>query len=89
MNPTILHFSRTGNAMKMLLFLGFAVLAFGLTYLLLEERQAVPPPTQVLPGGLELPMPAPRPIRWRWLKYRCCSWLAGSACSMSGAMACG
>lgn len=61
MNPTILHFSRTGNAMKMLLFLGFAVLAFGLAYLLLEERQAVAPLTQTLPGGLVLPMPAPRP----------------------------
>lgn len=61
MNPSILHFSRTGNSFKALLFLGFAVTAFWLMFLMADERRDHPPPTQMLPGGLELPMPTPRP----------------------------
>lgn len=59
MNPSILHFSRTGSAIKALFFLGFAAIAFAMAGLLHGEREAAPR-TVPLPGGLELPAPAPR-----------------------------
>lgn len=59
MNPSILHFSRTGSAIKALFFLGFAAIAFAMAGLLHGERE-VAPRTVSLPGGLDLPAPAPR-----------------------------
>ena len=59
MNPSILHFSRTGSAFKALFFLGFAAIAFTMAALLYAERDA-PPETRYLSGGVELPAPAPR-----------------------------
>lgn len=59
MNPSILHFSRTGNIIKMLFFLGMAAIAFAVASLMHAEREALPE-TMHLPGGVELPAPAPR-----------------------------
>lgn len=60
MNPSILYFSRAGNAFKALFFMALAVLAFGVAYLLVGDLQPAQPPQQVAPGGLLLPTPAPR-----------------------------
>jgi len=68
MNPTILHFSRAGNALKSLFFLGLAAAAFWLTSAMLDDRRDRPPPTQVLPGGLTLPVPTPPPNPFAPLK---------------------
>lgn len=59
MNPSILHFSRTGSAIKALFFLGFAAIAFTMAALLHAEGE-VQPEAVHLPGGVELPAPAPR-----------------------------
>lgn len=58
MNPSILHFSRTGNITKMLFFLGMAAIAFAVAGLMHAEGEA-PPETLYLPDGVELPAPAP------------------------------
>ena len=58
MNPTILHFSRSGSIIKMLFFLGVAAIAFAVAGLMHGERE-VPPENIRLPG-IELPAPAPR-----------------------------
>jgi hypothetical protein len=57
LNPSILHFSRTGGVIKMLFFLGVAAIAFAVAGLMYAEREA-PPPTRHL-SGIELPAPAP------------------------------
>lgn len=59
MNPSVLHFSRTGSIIKMLFFLGTASIAFAVAGLMHAEGEA-PPAMQYLPGGVELPAPAPR-----------------------------
>ena len=59
MNPSILHFSRTGSIAKMLFFLGTAAIAFAVAGLMHAEGEAQPE-AQYLPGGVELPAPAPR-----------------------------
>lgn len=61
MNPTILHFSRIGNAFKAVVFAIMTAAAFSLAFVMLDERNDRAPTTQALPGGLVLPMPAPRP----------------------------
>ena len=58
MNPSILHFSRTGSAMKALFFLAGAAIAFMVANLMYAEREA-PERTIRLPD-IELPAPAPR-----------------------------
>lgn len=58
MNPSILHFSRAGSVIKALFFLGMAAFAFTVAGLMHAERDA-PPETMYLPGGVELPAPAP------------------------------
>jgi len=68
MNPTILHFSRTGSAFKALVFAIMTVAAFSLAFVLLDERNDRAPTTQVLPGGLVLPKPAPHPDPFLVLK---------------------
>ena len=57
MNPAILHFSRTGSAIKALFFLGGAAIAFVVAGMMHAERTA-PPHTIGLPG-IEFPVPAP------------------------------
>ena len=57
MNPAILHFSRTGSAIKALFFLGIAAIAFAVAGLMHAERAA--PPRAVRLPGIDLPMPAP------------------------------
>lgn len=57
MNPSILHFSRTGSVIKALFFLGMAAIAFTVAGLMHAERSA-PPPTIRLPD-IEMPAPAP------------------------------
>lgn len=57
MNPSILHFSRTGSVLKALFFLGMAAIAFTVAGLMHAEREA-PPRTVRLPD-IELPAPAP------------------------------
>ncbi len=59
MNPSILHFSRTGSIIKALFFLGVASIAFAVAGLMYAEGTAQPE-TTYLPGGVELPAPAPR-----------------------------
>ncbi len=59
MNPSILHFSRSGSFIKMLFFLGVAAIAFAVVGLMHAEGEA-PPETMSLPGGGELPAPAAR-----------------------------
>lgn len=59
MNPSVLHFSRTGSIIKMLFFLGMAAIAFAVAGLMHAEGEAQPE-TQYLPGRVELPAPAPR-----------------------------
>jgi len=68
MNPSILYFSRAGSAFKALVFAIMAVAAFSLAFVLQDERNDRPPTMQVLPGGLVLPMPTPRPDPFLWLK---------------------
>lgn len=68
MNPMILHFSRGGSAFKALVFAIMAAAAFPLAFVLLDERNDRAPTTQVLPGGLVLPMPTPRPDPFLVLK---------------------
>ena len=67
-NPTILHFSRGGSAFKALVFAIMMLTAFWLAFVLLDERNDRAPKMQVLPGGLVLPMPAPRPDPFLLLK---------------------
>jgi hypothetical protein len=57
LNPSILHFSRTGSAVKALFFLGFAATAFFIAGLLYAERD--PPPQTIAVPGLDLPAPPP------------------------------
>ena len=57
MNPSILHFSRTGSVLKALFFLGMAAIAFTVSGLMHAEREA-PPRTVRLPD-IELSAPAP------------------------------
>lgn len=57
MNPSILHFSRTGSILKMLFFLGVAAIAFAVAGLMHAEREA--PPQTLRLSGMELPAPAP------------------------------
>jgi hypothetical protein len=57
LNPSILHFSRTGSVLKALFFLGMAAIAFTVAGLMHAEREA-PPRTVRLPD-IELPAPAP------------------------------
>lgn len=59
MNPSVLHFSRTGSIIKMLFFLGMAAIAFAVAGLMRADGEAQPA-AQYLPGGVELPAPAPR-----------------------------
>ena len=59
MNPSILHFSRTGSFTKMLFFLGVAAVAFAVAGLMHAEGEGQPEAIY-LPGGVELPAPAPR-----------------------------
>lgn len=59
MNPSVLHFSRTGSIIKMLFFLGMAAIAFAVAGLMHADGEAQPA-AQYLPGGVELPAPAPR-----------------------------
>jgi hypothetical protein len=68
LNPTILHFSRAGSAFKALVFAIMTVAAFSLAFALLDERNDRALTTQVLPGGLVLPTPAPRPDPFLVLK---------------------
>ena len=42
MNPSILHFSRTGSVLKALFFLGMAAIAFTVSGLMHAEREAPP-----------------------------------------------
>lgn len=57
MNPSILHFSRTGSILKMLFFLGVAAMALAVAGLMHAEREA--PPQSLHLSGMELPAPAP------------------------------
>lgn len=57
MNPSILHFSRTGSSIKALFFLGVAAVALLVASLMYAEREA-PAQTIRLPD-IELPAPAP------------------------------
>ena len=59
MNPSILYFSRAGNALKLLFFIAVAVLAFAVTGLLHRDSTALPPPVGF--DGPIPPPPAPRP----------------------------
>lgn len=68
MNPNILHFSRAGSAFKALVFAIMTVAAFSLAFVMLDEKNDRAPTTQVLPGGLVLPTPAPRPDPFLLLK---------------------
>ena len=68
MNPSILHFSRTGNAFKAVLFAAVAIGVFVLAYVMADQRIDAPRPVQTLPGGLELPAPAARPDPFLALK---------------------
>lgn len=61
MNPSILHFSRTGSAIKALFFLGVAAIAFVVAGLMYTER-AEPAPV-VATGGPDILLPAPAPHR--------------------------
>lgn len=58
MNPSILHFSRAGNALKALFFIGFAALAFVVAGALHREDAA--PPPRIDFNGAVPPPPAPR-----------------------------
>jgi hypothetical protein len=57
LNPSILHFSRTGSILKMLFFLGVAAMALAVAGLMHAEREA--PPQSLHLSGMELPAPAP------------------------------
>ena len=58
MNPSILHFSRSGNALKALFFVAVAVFAFAVAGLLHRDSTAVPPSVRF--DGPVPPPPAPR-----------------------------
>jgi hypothetical protein len=58
LNPSILHFSRTGSILKMLFFLGLAAIALAVASLMHAEREA--PPQSLHLSGVELPAPGPR-----------------------------
>ena len=60
MNPSILHFSRTGNAIKTLFFLGVAAIAFSVASLM-HTGSAAPAPVVV--GTPDIALPAPPPHR--------------------------
>lgn len=57
MNPSILHFSRTGSAIKALFFLGVAAIAFTVAGLMHDGQRA--PPQTIRLSDIELPAPAP------------------------------
>ena len=57
MNPSVLHFSRSGSAFKALFFLGVAAIAFAVAGLMQAER--TPPPRAVGLPDIYLPVPAP------------------------------
>ncbi|MBL0915256.1 MAG: hypothetical protein IBJ13_07005 [Sphingopyxis sp.] len=56
MNPSILHFSRMGSALKALFFLGMAAIAFAVAGLMHAERET--PPRAIQLPDIELPAPA-------------------------------
>ncbi|NIJ36711.1 hypothetical protein FHR22_001360 [Sphingopyxis panaciterrae] len=60
MNPSILYFSRWGNAIKALFFLGFAALSFFFSALLYGETKPEPMQEATVRPDLYLPIPAPR-----------------------------
>lgn len=60
MNPSILHFSRTGSVVKALFFLGVAAIAFAVAGLMHADRVAPPP---VAAGVPDLTLLAPAPHR--------------------------
>lgn len=60
MDPSILHFSRTGGAIKALFFLGVAAIAFALAGLMHAENNA---PPRVVAGMSDIALPAPVPRR--------------------------
>ena len=60
MDPSILHFSRTGNAIKVLFFLGVAAIAFAVAGLMHAGNSA---PPRVVAGTPDLALPAPAPHR--------------------------
>lgn len=60
MNPSILHFSRWGNAIKALFFLAFAALSFFFAALLHSETKPEPVRQATARPDIYLPMPAPR-----------------------------
>ena len=68
MNPNILHFSRAGSAFKALVFAIMTIAVFSLAFVMLDEKNDRARTTRVLPGGLVLPMPAPRPDPFLLLK---------------------
>ncbi len=68
MDPSTLYFSTRGNLVKALFFLALAGAAIAIIAILLPQPHGGPQPTQLLPGGLVLPMPAPRPDPFAGLK---------------------
>lgn len=60
MNPSILHFSRTGNAIKALFFPGVSAIAFSVASLMHAESAA---PAPVVAGTSDIALPAPAPHR--------------------------
>lgn len=61
MNPSILHFSRAGSAIKALFFLGVAAIAFVVAGLMYSDRTE--PAPVVAAGGPDIFLPAPAPHR--------------------------
>lgn len=61
MNPSILHFSRAGSAIKALFFLGVAAIAFVVAGLMHSEHTE--PAPVVAAGGPDILLPAPAPHR--------------------------
>lgn len=59
MNPSILYYSRSGSAVRLLLFLAIAVLSFTVAALIHADSRP-PPPQDIRFDGPVLPMPAPR-----------------------------
>lgn len=78
MNPSILHFSRTGSVVKALFFLGVAAIAFAVAGLMHSEPMAPPP---VAAGMPDLALPAPAPHRDPLTPFKIpLLIIAGSAC---------